>query len=143
MQAAFDFDARERLWSDQRSLYALFGAMVRVAGGVDWLTAALDKNPFYSSKISEGMNSRNGKHVQLDWLAPLLSDPRATDLLLGWLCERCGYEPPVTQRRKVTDEDYARAAREVLSEIKDDEERGIFRRRMAKKLGLRIEDVKF
>lgn len=129
----------EQLVSDERELEALFAAMVRVAGGVDWLVSAMDKAPSYASKISEGMYGRNGKQVQLRWLAPLLGDPAAVDLLMGWLSERLGYQPPVRERT-VSPEEIARAAVEVIGEM--GALRDPVREAIAKRLGVRVEDVK-
>jgi len=140
-QRSLPFDKHERLLADHRNLYALAAAMVRKAGGVEWLAAALDREPSYGSKISEGLNERNGKHFQLDWLAPLLDDADASDLLMGWLCERLGYEPPVRVRRDVSEADFARAARELIAEM-DPDYAAVQRRKLAKKLGVRIQDVK-
>jgi hypothetical protein len=139
-QTAFRFDAKERTMGDTTQLYALFGAMVRAAGGLDALVAALDREPSYHSKISEAMNRRDGRHVHLDWLAPLLADEDAATLLMDWLSDRLGYEPPV-RKRAVSEEEEMRAAREVIREMPEPL-KDAYRREMAKKLGIRPEDLK-
>jgi hypothetical protein len=103
-QTAFDWSARALVGEDTTALYAAFAAAVRAAGGVEWLAAALDREPSYSSKLSEGTNRRDGRHVHLDWLAPLLSDERAISILAEFICDRGGYEPPKKKRVASKDE---------------------------------------
>jgi hypothetical protein len=116
--------------------------MVRVAGGAEWLTAALNREPSYVARVSDAMNERDQRPAQLPWLAPLIDDAAAADLFISWLCEHCGYEPPVKVKREISDTDLNEAAREVISEMKDDEQRDLMRARIAKRLGVRVEDVR-
>lgn len=139
-QTAFSWDRQARLEADQVQLRALFAAMVRTAGGVDWLAKALNEKPGYASKITDAINGAKKRRIQLNWFPPLLEDPRAAEILLGWLSERCHYSPPV-RARQVTSEEEAAAAREVIAEL-EPELSELMRRRVAKKLGVRFEDLK-
>jgi hypothetical protein len=141
-QTAFSFDEKARMEATQVTLRQLFGKLVREAGGVDWLCAALDKEPSYASKISEALNGVKDRKVQIDWLAPLLDDEDAAETLLSWLSERCGYEPPVRRRVEPPVDEINRAAREVIAEIKDEEQRELMRARIAKRLGVRPDEVR-
>lgn len=131
---------RARIDRRQRELRALFARMVQKAGGADWLTAMLDQRPSYMSKIVEALHGSDDRKVQLDWLAPLLEDAAAAELLLTALSDWCGFESPV-RRRVVSREQLAAAAAEVVAEtsgaMKD-----AMREAIAKKLGVRPEDVK-
>lgn len=51
-----------------------------------------------------------------------------------------GFEPPV-KARTVQEEDVNRAAREIIAEM-DEDAREVYRKRLARKLGVRVEDVK-
>lgn len=139
-QTAFRWAARDQALDDTTQLYALFSAMVNAAGGVDWLVATLDREPSYQSKVSEAMHRREGRYVQLDWLAPLLGDERACELLMGWLSERLGYEPPVRQR-PVTIEEQGKALLEVIRELPE-EMREPLMARAAKRLGVKPDRFK-
>lgn len=141
-QTAFSFDAAVKRAGDQSELRSLFGAMVRAAGDADWLATALDQKPSYANRINEAIRGDEDRKIQLEWLAPLLDDQSAAEMLLTWLSNRCGYEPPVRAKRDVPIEDINAAAREVLAEIKDEEQRDLMKKRIAKKLGVRVEDVR-
>jgi hypothetical protein len=138
-QTAFNWAQKKQLEGDQVALRALFGAAVRAAGGIDWLTAALDKQPSYATKIGEAINGYADRKVQLDWFAPLLEDPRAAELILGWLSERCKFEPPI--RSRVVDEaEDAKISREILESLPEPQ-RTAFRQERARRLGVRVEDL--
>lgn len=139
-QTAFSFDAQARLESDQTQLRALFCAAVRTYGGVDALTAALNREPSYAKKIADACNGYGDRKVQLDWFAPLLTDPACFDLFMGWLCERGGYAAPVRDR-KVTREQIAAEATAVVAEMDAIVKDGV-RKEVARRLGVRVEDVK-
>lgn len=139
-QTAFSFDALQRLQGDQLQLRALFGAMLRKAGGADWLAEALNREPSYASKIFDAANGVKNRKVQLDWFAPMLDDPGAAELLLSFLSERCGFQPPV-RLRTVTKEQIHEAAAAVLSDMDPIVKKGV-RQEIARRLGVRIEDIK-
>lgn len=141
-QKSFRWDAVDRVTDTQEQLRQLFCELVRVGGGAEALVAALNREPSYVARISDAMQGREQRSVQLAWLAPLLDDEDASERLLTWLSARCGYEPPVRARRDVPIEDINAAAREVLAEIKDEEQRDLMKKRIAKKLGVRVEDVR-
>jgi 16S rRNA C967 or C1407 C5-methylase (RsmB/RsmF family) len=133
------FGAQQRVSDDTTALYAVVRLAIEKAGGIDWLTSALDREPSYVSKISEGLNRREGRHAHLDWLAPLLSDPIAARELLTGLCGLCGYEPP--QRRRVaTREEVAAAVLDVLAEAGEVGE--ALRERVARRLGTDVGAVR-
>lgn len=139
-QVPFSFDARTRLSQTHAELRQMFAEAVRRAGGVAALVHALDRRPSYDSKVVEAMNGSGERSIQLDWLAPLLDDPNAAEVIAEYVNRRCGFEPPV-RRRQLSQEEIDRAAREVAAEMKDEDMREAFRTRMAKKLGVRPEDV--
>ncbi len=136
-QLSLQFDREAQMRRDDQALTAMFAAAVRAYGGPDALRAALGEKETYLSKISESMSGL--RPVQVRWLGPLLDDPRAAAIILGYLSERAGFEPPVSHRQ-VTDEEVARAAVEVLSE--SGQLRETFRTQIAKRLGVRVEEVK-
>jgi hypothetical protein len=146
LQTAFNWDAKARLEAAQTSLRDAFTRAVRAAGNgggtVDWLATALNRQPEYASKISEAVRGQGDRKVQLEWIAPLLFDVDSAEELLGALCELAGFEPPIRKRPEPPVEEVNRAAREVLAEMKDEDQRAVFRTRMAKKLGIRPEDVR-
>jgi hypothetical protein len=94
------------------------------------------------TEMREAINGAESRKVQLEWLAPLLDDPDAAEMIVGWVNARCGYEPPV-RSREVSQEQIDKAAREVLAELKDDEQRELMRARIAKRLGVRPDKVRF
>lgn len=141
-QTAFSFDEKARMEATQVALREIFARATREAGGVDWLCTALDREPSYVSKIVEALNGVKDRKVQLEWLAPLLDDENAQELLLAWMCERCGFEPPVRRRVEPPVEEINRVAREVIAEIKDEEQRELMRARMARRLGVRPDEVR-
>jgi hypothetical protein len=124
---------------DTTGLYAAVRAAIVEAGGVDWLAEALDREPSYSSKVSEGVNRRDGRHAHVDWIAPLLDDPAAMAILLGWLCERAGFEAP-RRRKTITREEFAA---ELLAEVDESGALGeALKERVARRLGVRVDQVK-
>lgn len=138
-QQALPFGEQQRVSDDTTDLYSVVRAAIERAGGIEWLTAALDREPSYVSKISEGLNRREGRHAQLDWLAPLLRDPRAARELLTGLCALCGFEPP-QPRRVVTREEVATAILDVLADAGDVGE--ALRERVARRLGTDVGAVR-
>jgi hypothetical protein len=146
LQTSFNWDAKARLESAQAALREAFVRAVRAAGDgggtVDWLTTALNRSPEYASKISEAVRGHGERKVQLEWIVPLLFDVDSAEELLGVMCELAGFEPPVRKRPEPPVEDVNRAAREVLSELKDDEQRELMRARIAKRLGVKPADVR-
>lgn len=139
-QTAFSWDRLEKLKADQNQLRALFNAMVRVAGGFDWLAAALNRAPTYENKIRDAANGEGAHKVQLDWFAPLLEDTKAVEILMGWLSERLNYAPPV-KLRTVTREEVAEATAQVVAEMGDTVREAV-RAAVAKQLGVRVDEVK-
>lgn len=122
---------------DERQFAVMFRAAVNAFGGADALRAALGEKDTYLTRLVDGMNAT--RPVQLRWLGPLLDDRRAAAVVLGYLSERAGAEPPVF-RREVTDDEIARAAVEVLAE--SGQMRDTFRAQIAKRLGVRVEAVR-
>lgn len=140
-QMGFSFEQQRRLEGNQDFLNELFRDALKAAGTVEWLTRALNRKPSYESKINDAIAGRDDRNVQFEWLAPLLDDPDAADVIVTRFNERCGYMPPV--RRKVAERsELGEAALEVMAEIKDEEQRELFKRRIAKKVGVRADDVK-
>ena len=131
-QQAFVWDHKQTVFDDISGLYAMARAAITAAGGLDWLASALDREPSYSSKISEALNRRDERRVHLDWLAPLLSDAKAMELILGWLCERGGFEPPKRKRVATRDELYGA----LLEAVEESGPAGeALKERAAKRLG--------
>jgi predicted DNA-binding transcriptional regulator YafY len=140
VQMTFDQVRLDTTQQDQRQLRALFCAMVTRFGGVDALCAALDRKPSYVSKIVEAMNGEDGRAVQLEWLAPMLRDPRCAELLLEALSDLCGFAPP--QRDRVLSEQETKdSAFEVVREM-DGITKEAIRQAIAKRKGVRVDDVK-
>lgn len=140
VQMSFDPVRNDTMQKDQSVLAALFVAMVAKFGGVDALVSALNRKPSYVSKITEAMNGGEGRAIQLEWLAPMLRDPRCAELLLSCLSEVCGYAPPVFERA-LTPEQTAETVTEVVAEMSGLVRESI-RAEVAKRRGVRIEDVK-
>lgn len=140
-QLKLGFGKRQEVINDIRSMYALVGAMVRARGGIERLTSDLDREPSYASKISEALNGRDGRHLHLDHFAALISDEAAAALLISWLHERLDLEPPVKRRRDIDEGELNAAAREAIAEL-DADQREAFRKKLARKLGVRVEDVR-
>jgi hypothetical protein len=138
-QTAFNWAQKQQLENDQAALRTMFAAAVRAAGGIDWLTAALDKQPSYATKIGEAINGVADRKVQFDWLAPMLDDPRASAIILGWLSERMKFEPPVKSR--VVDPAADAAECRAILESLPEPQRTAFRQERAKRLGVRLEDL--
>lgn len=132
-----DGDAHRKALEDATALYALVGAMVRKIGGIDAWCSRLDREPSYGSKLSEALNRKEGRHIHLEQLAALLDDADAAELLLSWLSERLGYEPPVRQRT-VSVEEQGKALLEVIRELPE-EMREPLMARAAKRLGVKTE----
>lgn len=100
---------------DIHDVYNAFARAVRAVGGFEWLCAALDRPPSYISKMGEALNRDGTRHVHLDWLVPLFDEQEGSRVLLEYLCERCGYEPP-RRKRNVTPEELHRA---LIDELED------------------------
>lgn len=80
-------------------LRRVFGEMVELAGGVEWLALALGKPLSYASKISEAINGVEGRHIQFEeWLPPMLDCKPAMDRLYAWVCPRTQREVPAMAR---------------------------------------------
>ena len=140
VQMSFDPVRNDTMQKDQSQLALIFGAMVARFGGVDALVAALNRKPSYVSKITEAMNGGEARAIQLEWMAPMLRDPRCAELLLSCLCEMCGYAPPVFER-SLSREQTAETVTEVVAEM-DGLMKEAIRAEVAKRRGVRVEDVK-
>jgi len=143
-QQGFSFAEKAQVDATKRELLAMFVEAVKLVkerGGVSWLTSKLDCAPSYESKINGAINGEQDRKVQLDWFAPLLDDPNAADFIAAWICQRTKHEPPV-KKRVIEDSAIETAAREVIAEMKDHDQRDLMRARIAKKVGCRPEDVK-
>ncbi len=140
VQMSFDSVRSNTMRNDQRQLHALFCAMVTRFGGADALCAALDRKPSYVSKIVEAMNGEDGRAIQVPWFAPMLRDPRCAELLLAALSDICGFAPP--QRMRVLSEDELRAA--VFDVVHGDDGmiKDAIKQEVARRTGVRVEDVK-
>jgi hypothetical protein len=138
-QLAIVFDRETQTRQDEQQLASAFRAAVNAFGGADALRAALGERETYITKITEAMGSSADRPIQARWFFPLLDDPRSAVILLGFLNERAGAEPPV-YHREVSSEEIARAAAEVIAE--SGQMRDVFRQQIAKRLGVRIEAVK-
>jgi hypothetical protein len=137
---SFSWDAKARVQETQTELRQLAAAAVRHAGGAAWLAAALDREPSYETKINDALAARDERRIQLDWLAPLLDDLIASEMIVSWLCARCGFEPPV-RKRTTTPEQEGQAARAVFARLPESIKSGL-RAEMARELGVRVEDLK-
>jgi len=126
--------------NDVGRLYMLAAKLVQLAGGSEWLAAAMDREPSYSSKIREALSGTGERKFHLEMLAPLLRDPDAADFLMTALSEWLEFEPPVRVKRDVTPEAYAQAVKETMAEM-DPEYAAIQKRKIAKRLGVRVEDL--
>jgi hypothetical protein len=136
-QTSLIFDREAALRSDEQELTATFREAVQAFGGADALRAVLGEKETYLTRILDGMAGT--RPVQARWLLPLLSEPASAMALLLYMSERAGFEPPVLHRQ-VTDEEIGRAACEVLAE--SGQLRDIIRAQIAKRLGVRVEDVR-
>lgn len=136
-QQSLRFAPEQQANRDEQAMAVMFRAAVNAAGGADALRAQLGERESYLARIADGMNG--ARPIQLRWLAPLLDDARAAMVILGYLSERAGAEPPVL-KREVSQEDIAQAALEVLAE--SGQMRETFRAQIAKRLGVRVEAVK-
>lgn len=137
----FSEEDKRRLEAAQGFLTELFRDSVKAVSTTEWLTRSLNREPSYENKINDAIAGRDQRPVQLPWLAPLLDEPEAMQLLLERLSDRAGFMPPV--RKKVAERaELAEAALEVIAEMRDEEQREVFLRRVAKKVGVRAEDVK-
>jgi len=139
-QMGFSWEANQRVIAAQDFLTDLFRSALKAAGTTEWLTKALNRAPSYETKINDAIAGRDERSVQLPWLAPLLDDANAAYALIAGLCERCGYLPP-ERKKEVKPEALGVAALEVLGDL-DEEMREVMKKRVAKKLGVRVEDVK-
>lgn len=132
---AWDRDARVT------ALYAIARRALMKRGGADALRAALDEKESYISSISKAFHQKEGRSVPIEWLLTLCEDKEAAYEFTSGFNELVGYEPPVSQR-VVSPGDIDRAARQCIEEM-DEEHREIYRRKVARKLGVRLEAVKF
>lgn len=78
--------------------------------------------------------------VPIDWLPTIAEDEEAAFELVAGLNQLFGYAPPVRQRA-VSEADVGKAAREVFAEM-DDDTREVYRRKLARKLGVSVDEVK-
>jgi hypothetical protein len=111
----FLWNAEAQRHADVAALRALFRAALQKAGDEVWLASALQKPLAYASKISEAVNAIGDRKIQLEWLAPMLQDPRAQDLIVAWVCDRCGFEQP-ERRKQAGDQDELEAFRKLARE---------------------------
>lgn len=121
-------------------LYLHAKNVIRDGGGIEATAAGLDREPSYAAKISEGINRRNGRTFQLDWLGPHLENTEAMLPLISFLCERAGLEPPVEQR-VVTPEQQGKALLDVVRELPEEMREPLIAR-AAKRLGVKPERLK-
>lgn len=122
------------------ALYAIARRALAKRGGGDALRAALDERESYLATISKAFHQQDGRSVPIDWLVAICEDPEARYELVSGINELFDFEPPVSSRT-ASDEEVGAAARELLREM-DDEHREVYRKKLARKLGKRLEDVK-
>jgi hypothetical protein len=136
VQRAFVWDRDSRV----TALYDIVRQAVAARGGKDALRAALDERESYLATISKALNQQDGRMVPIDWLTTIGEDSEAAFLLAAGINQLLGFAPPVRQRA-VTEEDVGRASRELLAEM-DDEHQEIYRKKLARKLGVSVDEVK-
>lgn len=144
-QRAFAFDLEVRRNERISKLYDAARKWLAKLGGAESLRAAMGEKESFISTVSKAINrihEENGQRaVRIDWLA-YGDDGDADYLLVAGINEAFGYAPPVRGLRACTQEEIDRAAREELANEKDTEKLDLHRRRIAKRLGIRIEDVR-
>lgn len=138
-QAPLPFNARAQLEADQTHMRRLFAETARKFGGVPALTESLGRDEAYEKKISGAINNEKDRKVQLDWLAAMLDDPAIIDFV-DWLNERTGHEPPV-RKRVISTLETQETVTEVVAEMDQIVREGV-RREVARRRGVRVEDVK-
>lgn len=167
--ACISEDEKARVNELTSGFYDAFRRALSASGGADALRARLDERESFKSDISKALNriqdGTGQRKVPLEWLAGVAVDPEGalqliTQMvaLLGpaiatsvsaetivFLVEQVnalfGFEPPIA-KRSYTPEQLNAASREVIAEMRDDEQRELMQRRIARKLGCRVEDVK-
>jgi hypothetical protein len=139
-QPALPFAKRAQLEADQTAMRQLFASMVSAVKNNDWLATALGRGDDYAKKIGSAINNEKDRKVHFEWIAAMLDEPKAAELIVGWFNERCGYAPPVL-KRVVSKQERDEAVAEVVAEM-GDVVREAVERATAKKLGVRVEEVK-
>lgn len=143
--------ARARIRDRQDALTALFEAAIFAyqksldsqgiaQDALKRLVSLLDRPPSYENKIRDAIKGRDDRTVQLSWLAPLLDDPMAGEVIAAWFNRETGFAPPIRERT-LSEEETAETAFEVMSEWPESMKKGI-REAVAKRRGVRPEDVK-
>lgn len=144
-QSAFTFYLNERRKGVTYQLYAVAAAMFRAwAKGrkepyEDW-ARALNRPPSYASKLHEALHREPGRFLHLDYIAPFFENEEAETIWVEFQCELTRREPPI-KKREITAEQDAAAEHEVIDELPE-ELREMICLRKAKKLGVRVEDLK-
>lgn len=144
-QRAFAFDLELRRNERISRLYDAVRKWLAKLGGAEALRAAMGEKDSFISTVSKAINrihEENGQRaVRIDWLA-YGDDGDADYVLVAGINEAFGYAPPVRGARACTQEEIDRAAREELANEKDPDKLDLHRRRIAKRLGVRVEDVR-
>jgi hypothetical protein len=135
VQRAFIWDRDSRV----TALYEIARRALAKRGGADVLRAALDERESYLASISKAFH-RDGRSVPIDWLPVIGEDEEAAYELASGINALLGFDPPV-KSRTVDPERQKEAAMELIAEM-DEEHREIYRKKLARKLGVRAEDVK-
>lgn len=128
---------------DLRRAYEAVAHGVRLAGGPEKVAARMNRKPSYGNKIGEALSRDGDLRVQLDHIMAIARIPEAIAPLLALLSEIGMHEPPV-RSREFEEDDVMKAKAEALDELAEDEDFcEIARRKVARKLGVRPERVKF
>jgi hypothetical protein len=116
-QPASDDDAPHNNSAENQELiadgYEVVRAAVKLFGPQKKLAFALGKDPRYGDRIGEGINREGDHYTYLDWLVPLLRNPRSSEALLQYLCRIAGREMPAPRKTPTKPETDARRARKV------------------------------
>ncbi len=144
-QVELSFDAKEKYLAARRHFYVMFAAMVSRAGG-DFAVAKRmgvsdEEAHNIAKKIREAMHGASDRKLQYDWFVAANLDDDAGFLALESQSEFQHCEPPVKERRVIDPEAFAKASREVFAEM-DPDHKEVHRKKLAKKLGIRVEDIK-
>ena len=143
-QRAFSFDGEMRRDEITSALYDLFRKSLAARGGTESFRAAMNEDESFKSDVSKAVNrvvdGRGQRKVPLDWLAGVVMDDDGAFEFVAGVNALLGFEPPVKQRT-IDPAAMDRAAREVIAEM-DEEHREIYRRKIARKCGVKPDAIK-
>lgn len=135
-QKAFVFDRDSRV----TAVYEIIRRALAKFGGKDVLRAALDEKESYLATISKAVNQQDGRMVPIDWLPTIGEDEEAAYELAAGINKLLGFAPPI-RKRTVSEEDVGKAACDLFAEM-DEDTREVYRRKLARKLGVSVDEVK-